>query len=178
MAGIKIDLTKIVKKLNFSKFFQKEAKNLASQYKRLLSNKQGVMIGTAGRIDSAPHNRPFTIMKKGFDHWLVATGETRDKGILFKSGKWFMTVFASDKQHSGKYMDKRKIREPGPDSPSPPTYKELFERHNTADGRYSGIFGGMPKGTAFFQRFQKEFERQLIPQIKKELKKTIKINIR
>lgn len=143
-------------------FFTKEAKNLISTYKRLISNRQGI------DLDDAPSNAPSTVAKKGFNHWMVETFELKDKGFNSKINDNGFSVFASKRTHTTKRG--RKL-------PSKiPTYEDLFTWHNAK--KYSGVFGNrMPKGSQFYQRLVKEVYKQLQPQIAREFTRRVKVNI-
>lgn len=155
-------------KLNLLSFFAKEAKNLRTVYKRLLSNKRGIA------NDTAPSNAPSTVRKKGKNHWLIDTAETKNKGILYDAKNDGFKVYASDKTHSGAYLYKgqRKRRKN-----SEISYREIFELHNQKN--YSGIFGDeLPAQSKFPDRFERELLRQIKPQLEKVLEKRVKIRLK
>jgi len=139
-------------RLNLMQFFLQEAKTLISQYKSLLTRRLGV-----GR-DTAPRNKPSTIKRKGFDHWLVDSGDTKRKGFLSTVTRLTMRVFASKQRHKNR---------------GDVSYEKLFELHNTAGDRYSGIFGSVPYGSKIFIRMDKEIVKQTNKFIAKRLPKKI-----
>ncbi|MBL4896304.1 MAG: hypothetical protein JKY75_05470 [Erythrobacter sp.] len=156
-------------KLNFKIFFTKEAKkNIIGKpttsyptYASLLNSKRGI------NLDSAPRNKKSTIKTKGKDHWLVSTKETMKKGIKFGAQPLRLSVFASGKKHSGKYLYAGGSKRGK--SKNPPTYRSLFRWHNQE--HYSGIFNKLPRGSQFFKRLQKECDRQVERELKKQVKK-------
>jgi hypothetical protein len=175
-------------KLDFTKFFQDEAKKLIASYRRLLTQKKGI------RMDAAPHNADSTVERKGKDHWMIDTRDLYKNGFKSSASKDRMIVQASDEKHSGRYTymgvpgghkgqrpyvrraktqkrtyQKRNIAKI-------PTYKQLFLWHNKKG--YSGIFGQFPAGSRFPSRFKKELNRQLDPQFKNEFSKRIKTKVR
>ena len=139
-------------KINLKSFFEREAKILIKAYKNLMSRRQGV------RLDSAPHNKASTIKRKGKDHWLVDSGNLRDKGFESKTTKISLEVYASRKPHKNR---------------NDVSYEELFKLHNQKG--YSGIFGELPVGSGLEKRLIKELDAQIIPQLKALLPKTIHI---
>lgn len=171
-------------KFNFVPFFQKEAKNLVSQYRSLLTRRKGVS------LDAAPPNKPSTVEIKGKDHWLVDTGESRAKGILEKHGNGGFEIYASPSRHSGKrtyfgvpgghkgqrpgvhraHTEKRIIQ-----AKNPPTYEQIFSWHN--QDRYSGIFSKLPVGSQMPQRFKREYMKQLRPQVEEAFSRDIEVSI-
>lgn len=178
-------------KLNLKAFFQKEVKNLRTQYRKLLTLKQGI------NYDQAPHNGPATIARKGKDHWMKDTGELYDNGFVIEARKLGMTIRASKKHHSGRstYMgvpgghvgQKPGVRRPRTEkrthvSQKKVTYEQLFEWHNQKD--YSGIFkarpglyGGTPKGSRLETDLNKEVVRQLKSQMMKMGNKRINLKV-
>jgi len=169
--------------VNLKVFFDKEAKGIIASYRRLLTMKQGVS------LDPAPHNAPATIRKKGKDHWLVDTGETKREGFEFITTPNRLVIYASGKKHSGRYtqmlvpegsqrkrgqwrIPTRKVTRQGK---SRPTYRQIFRWHNQKN--YSGIFGKLPVGSKFPQRFVAEVVKQLRPQIAEETIKRIRRTI-
>lgn len=166
--------------VNLKVFFDKEAKTIIASYKSLLTKKQGVS------LDPAPKNAPATIRKKGKDHWLVDTGETRREGFAFITQPTRMVIYASGKKHSGRYtqmlvpeggkkkrgqwqIPTRKVIRQGK---SKPTYRQIFRWHNQKG--YSGIFGKLPVGSGFPKRFVAEVVKQLRPQIAEQTLKRIR----
>lgn len=150
--------------LDLTRFFEKECKTLIASYKGLLTRKQGIA------LDNAPSNKESTIKRKGKDHWLVDTGETRRKGFLSEANRLKMKVYANTAKHSGRstYMTKsegKKIYV----KKDPPTYEQIFLWHNTANDRYSGIFQMIPAGSKLFERLDKEINKQVQDQIKKNI---------
>lgn len=121
-------------KYNFKVFFEKEAKILIRKYKSLITQKRGI------RDDSAPANKPSTIKQKGFDHWLLDTGDLRANGFDSDAQSMELTVFAKKERHRGSRV----------------SYEQLFEWHTK---KYSGIFG-LPIGSQFQQRLYREYFRQ------------------
>ena len=146
--GFKLDLTTL---------FTQEAKNIISAYKSLLTRR----IGTRG--DAAPSNKPSTIKRKGKDHWMVDSGNTKNSGFLSKVGKTIMSIFASQQRHKNR-----------PDV----SYEKLFQLHNTANGRYSGVFGQAPAGSKIFERMDKEIVKQTNKFIEKRLPKRIIVKVK
>lgn len=154
-------------KLKLKNFFIKESKTLIKSYKGLISKKKGVA------MDRAPSNKPSTVKKKGKDHWLVDTGETKERGFAFQATDTKMRVFAPDEKHSGRstYITRRGGQPTGKKiykSMNPPTYLQLFAWHNTAGGRYSGVFQKVPVGSLLFDRLDTEIEKQFNSYIKND----------
>jgi hypothetical protein len=143
-------------KLNLTALFIQEAKNLISAYKSLLTRK----IGTRG--DQAPPNKPSTVKRKGKSHWMVDTGNTKNKGFLSDPQKTSLTIFASQQRHRNRDI----------------SYEKLFLLHNTARGRYSGVFGQAPVGSKIFERMDKEINRQVQRFIEKRLPKRIIVKVK
>ena len=177
-------------KLNLQPFFHKEARLLRGQYRRLLTLKKGI------RNDTAPRNKPSTILSKGADHWLINTGETRDKGIGFSRTRTGMSVYAKYAKHSGNrvYMgvkgghkgQKRGVHRPRDQrrivnssaQATPPSYTDLFIWHNKGGDRtamynrterYSGIFQKWPVGSKFPDRLANAVRGQIKEHIIKEI---------
>jgi hypothetical protein len=144
-------------KLNLTALFIQEAKNLISAYKSLLTRR----IGTRG--DQAPPNKPSTIKRKGKSHWMVDTGNTKNKGFLSEVTRKTLTIFASKQRHKNR---------------SDVSYEKLFLLHNTARGRYSGVFGQAPRGSKIFQRVDKEINKQVQRFIEKRLPKRIIVRVK
>jgi hypothetical protein len=144
--------------LNLKAFFEKEAKNIVATQKRLLSNKKGVA------MDFAPHNAVSTAKAKGFDHWLKATDETRKNAFQYETAPNRMTLYASDKPHSGKRMYKGQIKQ----GKSHPKFEQLIEWHTD---EYSGFYKGIPAGSQFGERLKTEIHRQLDVTVKTRFKK-------
>ena len=137
-------------KADFSAFFAREAKkNIIPSYKRLISKGQGVDIDYAPRHKNPSNNKP----------WLIDTGETNRKGYNYRAGRDKLIIFASGAKHTPR------VYKNGTMSKKQVTYRQLFKWHNTAGGRYSGIFGILPKNSAFPARFRAEATRQLMPQM-------------
>lgn len=168
-----IKIPEIAKKIKLKRFLEKEAGIIITTYKRLLSVKRG------HRNDNAPSNAKKTIIRKGKNHWMVATGETKKKGFDSKvskrgSGRYNLMVFASGKKHSGKYVYGGSVLQ----GKSKPTYRSIFRWNNTADGRYSGVFGDkLPVNSKFPERLSKEVGKQTLALIKKSFPKNIDIKI-
>ena len=101
MAGLRYD---------FTAFFAKEVKTFIRKYKSLITQKRGI------DEDDAPRNEPSTAKRKGFNHWLVHTGELRRSGFESKAGRMEASIFASKKTHTSKYKN-------------PPTFEDLFAWH-------------------------------------------------
>ena len=144
-------------KLNLTQLFTQEAKNIISSYKSLLSRRLGT------RLDQAPSNKPSTIKRKGFDKWMVDSGNTKDKGFLSKVTKITMSIFASKQRHTNR---------------SDISYEKLFQLHNTASGRYSGVFGQAPVESKIFERMDREINRQVQKFITKRLPKRIIVKVK
>ena len=171
---VKIPRTKKIK-VNLKTFFSREArKNIIGTpttgyptYKSLLQTKRGI------KLDNAPENKPSVIKNKGKDHWLVNTGETMKKGILFRARSKDLLVYASPKKHSGKttYFTKAGIKTRK--SKNPPSYEQIFNWNNKRG--YSGIFQSLPLGSGFPKRLVKEVGKQLLPQISKGIRKSYRI---
>ena len=130
-------------KLDMLPFFTIEAPKIIRSYKNLLNKKQGV------RLDQAPSNKASTIKKKGKDHWFKDSGKTIQKGFDSIANKLKLVIFASKNRHT---KARRK---------DPPTYEKLFQYHNTANNRYSGVFGSLPVGSKTLQRMNKEMTKQV-----------------
>lgn len=147
--------------LHLKPFLDAEGKKLAASYKRLIAKKQGV------RLDPSPHNKwSYAITKQHGDHWLVNTGETKKKGIRWKADNRKLSVYASIARHSGRryyYSPKTGIRKVYKQK-NPPTYRQIFKWHNQVQG-WSGVFGELPAGSGFPNRFINEVSRQVAPQI-------------
>ena len=124
-------------------FIQESRKNLIPAQKRLLENKRGV------KLDNAPSNKPSTIKRKGFDHWLKDTGKTKENAFEFSATDTTLSLFVSEKPH--------------PKSPNV-TYRDLLDWHTD---RYSGFYEQLPQGSLFPVRLYKEVQRQIVPQIDK-----------
>ena len=148
--------------LDLRLFFSQATKTLIASYKNLLSKRQGV------RLDDAPQNANSTIARKGKDHWLVETGETKNRGFLSRFTKTMMEVFASPQRHSGKTVG-------GTTRKNAPSYEKIFGMWNTAGGRYSGIFGQVPANSRLFQRLDKEMNIQFQKHLTKTVPKIVKI---
>lgn len=153
-------------KLDLKKFFLNEGKIIVKSLKRLISVKQGV------KLDRAPSNKGATIKKKGFDHWLLSTGELKRLGIKFKATKDYLLIFASGKRHSGKIKTKGGIKKK---TGYIPTHRELINWHTE---NYSGLFGELPANTKTFDRMEKELTKQLKEHLNKNLPKVININVK
>lgn len=138
-------------------FFQVESKTVIKSYKNLLSRKLGV------RLDQAPSNKPSTIKRKGRDHWFKDSGKSIRKGFSSVVTRLRMVIFASKEKHPNR---------------SDVSYEKLFLLHNTADGRYSGVFGQLPVGSKMFQRLDKEVNKQVQLHIAKKLPKRIYVGKR
>ena len=129
-------------KLDLTHFFINEAtRKLIPAQKRLIETKRGVS------LDSAPHNKPATVKKKGFDHWLRDSGELKKNVFQYKASKTSLTLYASDAKHT-----------------KGPLYSELIDWHTQT---YSGLFETLPRGSAFPVRLAKEVHKQATPQIYK-----------
>ena len=155
-------------KADFTIFFRAESKKIIASYKRLIAIRRGVS------NDNAPHNAPSTRMRKGKDHWLVDTGETKKNGFNSIVRPKRLLIFASGERHSArrsKHPRHGTISKPGP------TYRQLFRWHGHGSNkkRYSGVFGKLPSGSQFPQRFVNEAARQIRPQIARQLTKRIKV---
>lgn len=140
-------------KFDFLSFFTREAKNLVKQYQHLMDRGVGVS------LDNAPENKPSTIKKKGFSKWMVDTGELKNRGFKYLAKKDEFSVFGNSTPHSK----------------GGTTYNKLFEIHNTAKGRYSGVFGKLPVGSKFVDRFEKEAIGQIKKHVLKVTPKVVKI---
>jgi len=171
--------------LDLTKFFRKEAPKIIGSYKRLMTMKRGIL------QDAAPPNAPATIRKKGKDHWLVDTGETKSKGFDYRVSSTRLLIFGSGRRHSGRYtqmlvpegskrvrgqsrIPTRKVirQRPG----TPPTYRQIFRWHNKQG--YSGIFGQLPKGSRFYKRMWVEAHAQIKSQAGKILPERIKLRFK
>lgn len=162
----------IARKIKLMRFLNKESKNIVTKYKSFLSRKRGVS------NDDAPPNKASTIKQKGKNHWMVATGETKNKGIEYRVkkrgvGKYGMLVFGSGQRHSGKRLYKGKKVQ----GKSRPTYRSIFRYNNTAKGRYSGIFQYLPYNSKFPERLVNEIGKQTLEIIKRSYPKNIRMNI-
>lgn len=174
-------------RLDFTRFFQDEAKKLVSSYRRLLTQKKGI------RMDPAPSNAPSVIARKGKDHWMMDTGDLYKRGFRIFASRDTMRVYASDEKHSGRYTymgvpgghkgQRRGVRRPRTEkrtyqrhnTAKIPTFEQLFMWHNK--NRYSGIFGQFPAGSRFPSRFKKELNNQLMPQLGDAFSKRYRIKI-
>jgi hypothetical protein len=143
--------------INLKKFFKKEIKkNILGTYKTPYPTYRSLMRMKKGvRLDHAPHNAPSTIKKKGFDHWMVETGELAKDGFEYSTKPLAMLIVASHKKHSSKYKN-------------PPSYHSLFYWHNQHG--YSGIFERLPVGSQFPKRLEKEVLRQMKKALVKQAK--------
>ena len=160
-------------KLKLKNFFIRESQTLIKSYKSLISRKQGVA------LDKAPSNKPSTVKKKGKDHWMLDTGELKNKGFAFQTTNTKMKVYAPNISHSGRstYITRKGGQPIGKKiykSKSPPTLRQLFEWHNTADGQYSGIFQRVPVGSKLFDRLDTEIEKQFNSYIKNDFIKNFR----
>ena len=179
--AFKVKFMDTMVEINFREFLKREVKNLRTQYKTLLTKKQGVL------EDPAPHNTPSTIARKGKDHWMKDTGELSDNGFVIESTDMMLRISASTAPHSGRstYMgvpgghagQKPGVRRPRTEkrahiSKKPVTYEQLFSWHNKG---YSGIFNGFPNKSGFEIRQQKEFLRQIKEQTGNIKDRTIKL---
>jgi len=152
-------------KLNMKPFFQKESINIIKAYKNLIARRQGV------RLDDAPNNAPSTAKSKGKNHWLVNTGETKNRGFAKTITRLVLIIFASKDKHSGRYYaDGKKHKRK-----NPPSYEKIFEWHNTAGGRYSGVFQELPAGSQTLNKMEKDIVKQFNKHIAKKLPKRVKI---
>ncbi len=141
-------------KLKLKPFFTKEGKNLIRQYQRLIT------IGRGITNDSAPHNKPSTIKKKGKDAWLQNTGDTKRSGFKMRATDNRLIVFASGQKHSSGRA----------------TYRQIFEFPRVGNKTtYSGVFGQLPVDSKMPERFGKEVHRQFEAHLKKTLPKKIRI---
>lgn len=169
--------------LNLKKFFNREGRLLRGQYKRLLTIKRG------RANDDAPNNELSTVIRKGKDHWLVDTGETKDKGIGLTASRNSLRIYAKDSKHSGdrtymgvkgghkgrkKGVIRKKNEKRTVNYGKGPKYSELYKWHNMGGDpsakfnhteRYSGIFVRWPIGSKFPKRMGAEVKRQLRKQI-------------
>ena len=157
-------------KVDFREFFTREAsRNLIPTLKKLMTQKRGVA------QDPSPANAPRTVMRKGKNHWLVDTGETRRNAFRFAVRPDELLIYPGGARHSGKHTSHGKIKHSkGPN----PTYRDIFRWHNTGKGRYSGIFGKVPSRSDVFRRILKEYNRQVEPQILRLWKRDIDITIK
>ncbi|MCD4692706.1 MAG: hypothetical protein K8R79_07325 [Calditrichales bacterium] len=153
--------------LNLKQFFNKQSHLLAFDYKRLVLGRKGI----SG--DRSPDNKESTIRQKGVNKWMVATGELLSSGIKYRASKLGFLVFASGKQHSGRRLYRRKLR----DGKSKPKYKELFEWHNKAKG-WSGIFEKLPHDSKLPRKLEKEITKQFDRAIEKAVVKRVKLCIK
>lgn len=177
MAGVTKGMIKNVK-FDFTKFFAYWRTQIISSYKRLLTTKYGIL------NDPAPSNAPSVVARKGKDHWMVDTNELHDKGFNSAYGRDYLRVFASDKQHSGRYTymgvpgghkgQIRGVRRPRTERRimqsrgQHPTYEQLFMWHNKKG--YSGIFGQLAHDSKFPREFAKESYRQAKSSLPKEVR--------
>lgn len=158
-------------KVRLRPFFEREAKTLTREYKKLITTRKGVS------LDKAPNNAAATIKQKGFNHWLVNTGETKNKGFRHKAHNKGFKVFANPAKHSGRYLYvKHKNGEPVEtvikrSKNSKATYEDIFDWNNQKN--YSGVFEFLPVGSRMPQRLDKELAKQIQPQIANIVKKTI-----
>lgn len=152
--------------LNLKRFFDRESKKLKNDYKMMVIKKRGI----SG--DKSPDNKESTIRQKGFNRWLVATGETLTSGIKNRGKKLGFIVFASGLKHSGNRMYKRTLRK----GESRPKYREIFEWHNKAKG-WSGIFEKLPHDSRLPERLEKEVTKQFDKAIKKAVIKKVRVCI-
>ena len=128
-------------KLNLKTILIKEAKNLITQYKRLLSSGRGVL------HDDSPKK------KSGKGKWLIDTGETKNKGFAFTARNKSFTIYALPTKHSK----------------SKATYRQIFGWHNMAQG-WSGVFNRLPQGSKMPERVVEEAGRQVYRWIKSNIK--------
>lgn len=152
--------------MNLKEFFEREARNIVKTQKSLLTNKKGV-----AQSDQAPHNAASTIKRKGFDHWLKATDETRKNVFQFETTPSRMTLFASEEKHSGRYPYMTKSGKKIGQAKNPPKYSQLIEWHTRT---YSGFYRGIPAGSQFPQRLKAEIVRQLGNNIQTRFRKFFK----
>jgi hypothetical protein len=134
--------------IDLKRFFKKEIKkNILGTYKTPYPTYRSLMRMKKGvRLDHAPSNKPSTIKKKGFDHWMVETGELATHGFVYSTKPLSLLISASQRKHSSKYAN-------------PPSYHNLFNWHNQHG--YSGIFEKLPVGSQFPKRLEKEIMRQM-----------------
>lgn len=135
-------------RLNFKPFFEREGKTIIRSYQKLMKQGEGV------RLDKAP-----TKKRPNGKPWMIDTGELRSKGFMFTATRNNLVVQPSEGFHS---------------SSSKPSYRDLFLWHNRGRSsyngqKYSGVFGKLPLGSQFPQRFKKEFMRQAKKQLYREL---------
>jgi hypothetical protein len=175
--------------LKLKPFFKRESILLRGQYRRLLTLKKGI------RNDTAPSNELSTILSKGADHWLINTGETREKGIGYKAFRSGMKVYAMKNRHSGNrvYMGvkgghkgrKRGVHRPRDEKRivnygKGPPYHDLYTWHNKGGDptamyngteRYSGIFQKWPVGSKFPDRLGMAVRKEVKKHLKKEIRR-------
>jgi len=164
--------------INMQPILEQEAKKLVSTYRKLLTKKQGI------KKDPAPHNKPATIARKGKDHWLVDTGETKNKGFLFRAGSNYIIVTASNALHSGKYTymgvpeghigQKKGVHRPHTQKrimqgKKRIPYKRIFSYHNKQG--YSGIFQKWPVGSNAIHRIITYYKKELAVVMSEEYNK-------
>jgi len=149
-------------KLDFTIFFRAESKKIIASYKKLITTRRGVL------NDDAPHNAKSTQLRKGKDHWLVDTGETKQRGFKSLVRKTRLLIYASGERHSPRRSKNPRI---GTIAKPAPSYRQLFRwhGHGSKNKEYSGIFVKLPRESQFPRRFVMEGIRQLKPQIFKEL---------
>lgn len=135
-------------KLDFRTFFNREGKKIITSYKSLITNRRGVDQDDAPE-KKYPNGKP----------WLVNTGALRKDGFRYIYTANRLIIFPSGAKHPGKGKQ--------------PTFRQLFRWHNTANGRYSGLFGKLPVGSAFPDRFQEEASKQLLKKVGIELTRGI-----
>ena len=136
-------------KLDFRTFFNREGRTIITEYKKLITKGRGT------EQDDAP-DKVFPNGKP----WLVNTGALRKDGFRFAASANRLIIFPSGAKHPGK-------------GKSRPIFRQLFRWHNTANGRYSGVFHKLPVQSAFLDRFQEEASRQLMKKVGIELTRDI-----
>ncbi len=168
LAGVNFD---------FTKFFAYWKVQIIKSYRNLLTTKKGIL------GDNAPSNAPSVIARKGKDHWMMDTGDLYKNGFMSDHGSMHLRIFASDKQHSGRYTymgvpgghkgQKRGVQRPRTERRimhgrgNQPTYEQLFLWHNKKG--YSGIFGKLAHDSKFFKEFGKEAFYQAKDHLPKEI---------
>lgn len=153
--------------LNLKHFLSKESKKLAADYKRLVIHRQGV----SG--DRSPDNKESTIKQKGFNKWMVATGELLSIGIKYRASRLGFLVFASGQRHSGRRMYRGQLKS----GRSKTTFKKLMEWHNKAKG-WSGIFERLPHDSKLPRKLEREITKQFKQSIEKAVIKKVKLCIK
>ncbi len=139
-----------IRPIKLKSFFERESTIFINQIKTKISQKKGI------DNDPAPQNKPSTVKRKGKNHWLFDTGETKKNAFKKSASNTGFIIRLSNKRHSGTRntpAGKRKYK-------TKARYSDIMDWVG-ADERYSGAVLAFTKGSRFRDRLTRVTHRQV-----------------